>query len=196
MPGRGKGAHLPLMPALPRLASARIHLRPFADDDAAAVFRLAGDARIADTTALIPHPYPEGAAEAWIATHEAAWELGRGLTLAVTLRASAELIGATGLTVAPEHQRAELGYWIGVPYWRQGYATEAARLLVDYAFGVMKLHRIFAHHFVRNPASGRVLEKIGMTREGCLRHAFLKDGRFEDLAYYGLLREEWDRRRG
>jgi len=183
------------MPALPRLVSARLHLRPFADRDAASVFQWAGDARVADTTALIPHPYPKGAAEAWIATHEAAWELGRGLTLAVSLRASSELIGAIGLTISPEHQRGELGYWIGVPYWGQGYATEAARLLVDHAFGAIELHRVFAHHFVRNPASGRVLEKIGMTREGCQRQAFRKHGRYEDLACYGILRGEWGRRR-
>lgn len=183
------------MSALPRLASARLLLRPFAQSDAAAVRLLAGDARIADTTALIPHPYPEGAAEAWIATHEATWESGHGLTLAVTLRATSELIGAIGLTLAPEHRRAELGYWIGVPYWGRGYCTEAARLLVDHAFNGLKVHRVFAHHFVRNAASGRVLEKIGMTREGCLRQAFQKNGRFEDLGYYGILREEWDQRR-
>lgn len=146
---------------------------------------------MADTTALIPHPYPKHAAEAWIATHEGSWALGRGLTLATTLKATGELIGAIGLKIVPEHARAELGYWIGVPFWGQGYGTEAARLLVDYAFKSMGLHRVSAHHFARNPASGRILAKVGMRPEGCHREAFKKNGRFEDLCFYGILREDW-----
>ncbi|HEX9786233.1 MAG TPA: GNAT family N-acetyltransferase [Opitutaceae bacterium] len=183
------------MPDLPTLSTERLILRPFYDTDAPTVQRHAGDRRVADTTATIPHPYPDGAAEAWIVTHEAAWNLGRSLTLAVTLRSTDELLGAIGLSFLPEHRSAELGYWIGVPHWGRGYATEAARALIDQGFGVLDLERIHAHHFARNIASGRVLEKIGMKLEGVRRHAFLKAGNFEDIREFGMLRSEWEAER-
>ena len=181
------------MSELPTILTERLVLRPFTDADAAAVHRLAGDRRIADTTLLIPHPYSEGAAHGWIATHEASWELGRGLTLAIARRTTSELLGAIGLNLAPEHHSAEMGYWIGVPFWGQGLCTEAARAVVEHGFNHLELHRIHAYHFARNTASGRVLEKAGMTREGFRRGALLKWGRYEDITLYGILREDWQR---
>ncbi len=177
--------------SLPTIHTARLVLRAFSGSDAADIRRLAGDWRVADTTATIPHPYPDGAAEAWVVTHEAAWNLGRGLTLAITLRDTRELAGAIGLSIVPEHRSAELGYWLGVSHWGNGCATEAARALIDHGFGKLDLHRIHAHHFARNPASGRVLEKAGMKLEGLRRQAFLKWGRFEDIREWGILRAEW-----
>jgi ribosomal-protein-alanine N-acetyltransferase len=183
------------MPVIPQILTDRLQLRPFTDADAPVVQRLAGDRRMAETTLLIPHPYPEGAAEAWIATHEATWELGRGLTLAIAWRTTNELLGAIGLSLAPEHHSAEMGYWIGVPFWDQGICTEAARALIDHGFAVLDLNRIHAHHFSRNAASGRVLEKAGMTREGFRRGAILKWGHYEDITLYGIVRSDWERER-
>lgn len=180
---------------MPTLATERLTLRPFRDDDAATVERIAGDRRIAETTATIPHPYPKGAAAEWIATHEASWHLGKGLVLAMSDRESGRLVGAIGLTLQSEHKSAEMGYWIGHRDWNRGYCTEAARAIVDYGFGTLDLHRIYAHHFARNVASGRVLEKVGMRHEGVLRDAFLKWGRFEDIRQLSILRDEWERTR-
>jgi RimJ/RimL family protein N-acetyltransferase len=92
-----------------------------------------------------------------------------------------------GLRIEADHGRAELGYWIGVPYWGNGYATEASRTLVKYGFETLGLHRIFASHVVRNSASARVLRKIGMRHEGCQRGHILKWGEFLDLEIYGML---------
>jgi len=78
--------------------------------------------------------------------------------------------------IEADHRRAELGYWIGVPYWGKGYATEAARSVVNYGFSTLELHRIFASHVPANPASGRVLTKIGMRHEGRLLGHILKWG--------------------
>lgn len=183
------------MTSLPTLHTERLLLRPFRDDDAPAVAKLAGDRRVADTTLAIPHPYGDGVAEAWIATHEASWELGRGLVLAVCLRGRDTLLGAAGLTIAPEHRAAELGYWIGVPFWKNGYATEAARALVDFGFAKLELNRIHACHFARNTASGRVLEKVGMTLEGLQREAVIKWDRKEDVRLLAILRAGWAARR-
>ncbi|MGE5176133.1 MAG: GNAT family N-acetyltransferase [Hyphomicrobiales bacterium] len=169
------------------LKTARLLLRPFSLADAPEVRRLAGDRANADTTLAIPHPYPEGAAEEWIATHAPRFADGTLANFAVTRAADGVLLGAIGLMIVPDHARAEVGYWIGVPYWGQGVATEAARAVLDYGFDGLGLHRIQAHYLTRNPASGRVLAKIGMRPEGIRRHAIRKWGVFEDLAACALL---------
>ena len=79
-----------------------------------------------------------------------------------------------------------------MPAWGRGYATEAAAALCDYAFGALEVHRIAAQHLLRNPASGRVMQKLGMRREGVLRGAVRKWGRFEDIALYAALAPEWE----
>ena len=181
----------PIPPAPPVLETARLVLRPFALTDAADVCRLAGEFAVADTTLLIPHPYPESAAEEWIATHAPKFASGEQVTCAITLRADGALIGGIGLGVVRAHARAALGYWTGVPYWGCGYCTEAARALVGYGFTVLGLERIEAEHFARNPASGRVMQKLGMRREGTLRARHMKWGRPEDSIVYSVLRGEW-----
>jgi RimJ/RimL family protein N-acetyltransferase len=104
------------------------------------------------------------------------------------------LIGAMGLVIKGEGI-AEIGYWIGVPYWNRGYASEAAAEIVRYGFEECGMDRIFACHFQRNPASGRVLQKVGMQYEGTLRRHLVKWGERIDLAFYGILREEWEAKR-
>jgi RimJ/RimL family protein N-acetyltransferase/DNA-binding transcriptional MerR regulator len=140
------------------------------------VRRLAGEHGVAATMLNIPHPYPAAASEAWIGRHEGAWEQGEGVEFAVERLDDAVLLGAIGLRIAPEHARAELGYWIGVPYWGRGYATEAARAMLNLAFDELGLNRVFAYHFTSNPASGRVLQKIGMLLEGTRRQHTRKRG--------------------
>ena len=179
------------MQDLPTLTTERLVLRPFALSDAADVQRLAGDRAVADTTLNIPHPYPDGAAEQWISSHVACFQRREIMTLAITLRASGELAGCISLRLNDTHNRAELGYWMGVPYWNQGYCSEAARAVIAYGFEQMALNRIFAHHLTRNPASGRVMQKAGMAYEGMLRQHAKKLERYEDLAIYGILRSEY-----
>ncbi len=87
------------------------------------------------------------------------------------------------------HRHALLGFWIGVPYWNQDYCTEAGEAAVAHAFRQLCLHRLHSHHFARNPASGRVLQKLGFEREGEFKEHLLKDGAFEDVVYYGLLNQ-------
>jgi ribosomal-protein-alanine N-acetyltransferase len=171
----------------PVLRTPRLVLRPFLESDAAEVQRLAGDREVASNTLTVPHPYPEGAAEAWIGTHAAGWAAQQRATFAMTTRDGEALIGAIGLDLAPHDRRGELGYWVGRPWWNQGYATEAGRAMIDFGFGTLGLHRIMARHFARNPASGRVLQKLGMEREGVLRGHVLKWGVFEDLVVYAVL---------
>ena len=180
---------------LPVLETDRLTLRSFTTDDALRVRTLAGEKAIAAVTALIPHPYPDGAAEEWIATHEPEFAAGKSAQFALTVKATGELIGAMGLIISAEHRHAELGYWVGVPYWGQGYATEAAGRILAFGFEKLDLIRIHAHHYAHNPASGRVMEKLGMQREGVLRQHVVKWGAVYDVVLFGILREEWEHNR-
>ena len=171
----------------PTLNIARLCLRPFRFADAPEVQRLAGDPLVADTTLSIPHPYPDGAAEAWIARHQSGFESRGPAVYAMTLGDGGQLVGTISLiNVSLADARAELGYWVGVEYWRRGYCTEAARALIAFAAESWSITRIVAKCLARNPASARVMEKLGMSYEGRLPLHTHKNGRFEDLLLYGL----------
>ncbi|HEY3113959.1 MAG TPA: GNAT family N-acetyltransferase [Gemmatimonadaceae bacterium] len=175
----------------PTLSTDRLTLRPFVADDAFDVERLAGLREIADTTLNIPHPYPHGGAAEWIRLHGPAWIDGTSATFAIVGKKTGALVGAISLMIKREHQRAELGYWIALDCWNRGYATEASRRIIDFGFESLGLHRIEARHFLRNPASGRVMQKLGMQQEGVERDQVLKWDRFESLAVYSILEPEW-----
>ena len=169
------------------LYSDNLILRLFAIDDAKRVRELAGDYDIAKTTLHIPYPYPEDAAETWIKrTHEAA-EKGSLYAFAVVRELDSELLGAISLGIVPEYKRAELAYWMGKPYWGHGYTTEAASRLVKFGFEELDLNRIYAFAFSTNPASSRVMQKIGMTYEGTLVQHVRKRDEYYDLVAYGIL---------
>jgi len=175
------------------LETEHLLLRPFSITDAPEVQHLVGAREIAATTLAIPHPYTTSMAEEWIERHPEQLERGEALHWAITLREDGRLLGAIGLELAQKHARGELGYWIGVPYWGQGYCTQAGRAVVHYAFEQLQLNRIVAYHFAGNVASGRVMQKLGMTQEGVLRQHVCKWGHYVDLVCYGLLRAEYER---
>jgi [ribosomal protein S5]-alanine N-acetyltransferase len=171
----------------PTLETKRLRMRPYLENDIPELILLVGAREVAATTLRIAHPYTEKDAHAFL---ELAKEPDK-IWLAITLLEDGRQIGGVGLRVDQQHQNAELGYWLGVPYWGFGYATEAAREVLRYGFEDLKLHRIFASHFGHNPASGRILRKLGMRYEGCQREQLLKWDRFVDSELYGLLRQEW-----
>jgi len=175
----------------PILKTDRLILRPFSFNDAPIVQKLAGDYNVAKTTLNIPHPYADGEAEKWIATHVPLFNIGKIVTFAIILSETNQLTGAISLILAPEHDRAEMGYWIGKSYWGKGYCTEAARRLIKYGFEELKLNRIFAHFMTGNPASGRVMEKAGMIYEGHLRQHVKKWDVVQDLKIYAILKDEY-----
>lgn len=176
----------------PTIRTDRLLLRPFSPADASDVQRLAGDRDIASTTLTIPHPYEDGAAEEWISTHRERFEKGTLVNFAITRRADGALLGAIGLTIESGHCRAELGYWVGKPFWGNGYCTEAARAVLRYGFETLGLNRIQASHLGRNPASSRVIRKIGMKHEGTRPQHVRKWGKFEDIEEYGMLKSDWE----
>lgn len=176
----------------PELTTGRLLLRPFTLADAPSTQQLAGDRDIASTTLTIPHPYEDGMAEEWINTHQEQFEQNESATFAIVRLKDDGLIGAISLSINQQHEHAELGYWIGKPYWNNGYCTEAAETVLHYGFTVLGLNRIYARHLSRNPSSGRVMEKIGIKYEGCLRQHVRKWGVFEDLKTYAILKSEYE----
>jgi len=168
----------------PTLHTDRLLLRAHTLADAPELARLAGAREVAATTLRIPHPYSLADAEAFITGWQDADER---VAFAIVLRENSVLLGGAGLRLEKEHRHAELGYWIGTPYWGKGYATEAARAILRYGFEVLKLHRIHASHFADNAASGNILRKIGMKHEGRQPQHILKWGRYLDLELYGML---------
>ncbi len=174
-------------PKQPRLETQRLILRPLKRTDAPVIQRLAGDFAVADTTLNVPHPYPDGAAEDFIKGETDKFRRGRGITFAITMKSEGQLMGIMGLNYMRRFHRAELGYWIARPFWNRGYATEAGKAVVRFAFTQGELHKVEATYFSRNPASGRVMEKLGMCQEGVLRDHIYKWNRFEDLVVCGVI---------
>jgi len=176
----------------PTLQTDRLTLRPFTLDDANEVRPLVGEKEIAATTLNIPHPYPDGAAENWISKHKEQYQEGKAATFAIILSETGKIIGAIGLGIKRKHAHAEMGYWVGKPYWNNGYATEAGHAILRYGFKSCDLNRIHAHHMTKNPQSGRVMQKMGMSYEGTLRQHVMKDGEYQDLAIYAITRDQYD----
>ena len=176
---------------LPTLTTPRLILRPFELSDALDVQHLAGDWAIADTTLNVPYPYLDGMAETWIHTHVEAARKAHSVTLAITCQSDNALLGAISLMSISKRHQAELGYWVGKPYWGKGTCTEAAQAVLAYAFNELDLIRVYARYLARNPASGRVMQKLHMQYEGTLRQHAKKWEQYEDYVFCGLLKNEW-----
>lgn len=180
-----------VMKRLPILQTPRLILRPFKMTDAAAIAELANDKEIATNTQNLPYPYEKYMAEDWISHHPMLFNDNKLLNLAVVQRKKNIVIGAIGLEFHMVQDNAELGYWLGRPYWGQGYATEAAKRMLHYAFMELNLHRVYSCHLTRTPLSGRVLQKIGMTHEGTQREHVKKWEVYEDLELFGILKPSY-----
>src|ERR1700686_4391469 len=146
--------------SIPVLETKRLALRAPRLEDVKTVATLANDRRIAENVARIPHPYKVSDAESFIA---GANKAGGEAAFLITLR-DETVVGACG--VAPQEQTPELSYWLGVPYWGQGYATEALHAVIDYAFTDLEHESLQSGARVTNPASRRVLEKCGFQWTG------------------------------
>jgi RimJ/RimL family protein N-acetyltransferase len=146
----------------PVLVTERLVLRPPHTDDAAELAVLADNRRVAEMLGRMPHPYGEAEARAFIA--RSGEKQAAGAVYAVTLADSGAFIGCAGLNST--ERGLELGYWFGEPYWKRGYATEAAHALVDLAFRATAINVLHVSCRVINPASRRVIHKCGFQYSG------------------------------
>ena len=97
------------------------------------------------------------------------------------------LYGAIALSNNKKFNNGELAYWIGEEFWGNGYATEAAQAILRFAFDEKKYHKVFARYFHSNQASGRVMQKLGMKKEGIFIDHVKKENQYVDLVYYGII---------
>ena len=176
----------------PSLETERFALRPFSSEDEEAVFTICSEKEIAANTRTIPHPYPREQASHWIKQHPELWQQGKAAIFAICEKSSAELVGAVGLEINESDQNAELGYWIDKKRWGEGICTEASKEVLRFGFETLSLNKIHAHYITSNPASGRVMEKIGLKSEGLLRGHIRKWGQFYDVSWYGLLKSDFE----
>lgn len=171
-------------------------VRSYDSGDVAALMRYADNADIArQLLDHFPHPYTEEAAHEWL---QSAKKQDPEVSFAIAT--SDELIGGIGLLLRDDvfRRTAEVGYWLGEPFWGRGVATRALRIFTRWAFREHGFARLEARVFEFNPASRRVLEKAEFTLEGRMRHSVTKNGQLMDLYLYALLadqlegEEEWN----
>ncbi len=176
----------------PSLETRRLRLRPFDETDTHALYELQSNPRVLRYWDAPPWTEP-ARAQAFLQRCRQMAEDGTGARVAVERRADGDFIGWCSVSRwNPDYRSAALGYCFGEAAWGHGYATEAARALLHWAFETLDLDRVQAETDTRNLASARVLEKLGFVREGTLREDCVVDGDVSDSWVYGLLRREWE----
>lgn len=174
------------------IRTGRLTLRPLRASDAGPITLHASDARLARMTALIPHPYPPGAAEAFIEATLAGRRDEEVWAIDATPAGGEELVGIAGVRPAP----GELGYWVGPPYWNAGYATEAVTALLGHLFGARQVAALSAPVFADNLPSVAVLAKAGFRETGATRIYSVARGEEVPSRVFRLERADWSRRNG
>lgn len=168
----------------------RLLLRLFQESDAKDVSVLCNNYNLYKNTLYLPYPYSIEDALSWIKNHRNNFDENKLFEFAVTDLFNGKLYGAIALSNNQNFKNGEIAYWVGEDFWGNGYATEAAKAMLEFAFTEKQYHKVFARCFDSNPASGRVIEKIGMRKEGLLREHVMKENRYENLVYYGILKHE------
>lgn len=154
--------------------------------DTADITRLANNIHIAQMTANLPYPYTTEHAQIWLSYIE---KTPAEHVFAVT--GKGVFMGVVGLVHEDEHERAELGYWLGEDYWNKGVMSKAADMAVAYAFSMLKVSKVYSRCFASNTASQHVLDKCGFVLEGCLKAHHCRMGKLHDLLCYGLLKQDY-----
>lgn len=162
-------------------------LRKFQECDATPLEAAINDEDVCKSTHALNFPLGNTWAKDWTIRQATAFDERESKFFAVTDRITGELFGFICIIIEERDFRGELGYAYGKKYWGKGIATEAAKAIIEYAFQIKNLHKVYARHFSTNPASGRVIQKCGMTYEGTqISHDF-KSGKFEDVVSYGII---------
>ncbi|MDG4850674.1 GNAT family N-acetyltransferase [Peribacillus frigoritolerans] len=169
------------------ITTKRLVLRIFQKSDAVAVTKLCNNYNIYKNTLYLPYPYTIEDALSWIEHHLDNFYANKSYEFAITDKESGKLYGAIALSNNQKFNNGEIAYWIGKKFWGNGYATEAAQAILHFAFEEKQYHKVFARYFNSNPASGRVMQKLGLKKEGILIDHVRKENRFEDLVYYGII---------
>lgn len=169
------------------LHTSRLILRPFTLADVVQVTKLCNNYNIYKYTLSMPYPYYDEHFISWIESHDYNHANDIAYHLAMSDKDTNEVYGSVGLTHHQHHKHGEVAYWVGEPYWGNGYATEAVQAMIQFAFKEKQFHKVYAMHFASNPASGKVMLKAGMVKEGVLSQHVIKEDKYEDLVQYGII---------
>ncbi|PHN04890.1 GNAT family N-acetyltransferase [Flavilitoribacter nigricans DSM 23189 = NBRC 102662] len=181
------------MQKFPTIKTERLVLSQLSAADIPRIVTYAAEKEISQYTLNIPFPYTEQDAIFWINQSNQGFKNGTQLIFAIRLQPELDFIGGIGLTLSENYHRAEIGYWVGKPFWNRGYTSEAVEAIIGYGFQNLQLNKLMATHLDKNPASGRVMLKNGMVQEGTLREHIFKDGAYFDLIHYGLTRKAFEK---
>ncbi len=181
------------MTEFPILKTQRLRLGKLRVEDIKRIVELANNKTISDNTLTFPYPYTEENAIFWINFSNEGFKSKEHYVFGIFLNEET-FIGGIGLHLDNKNSKAELGYWIAEPYWKNGFATEASERIIKFGFEYLNLNKIYATHFIYNPDSEKVLIKIGMQYEGLLKCHHLKNGKFEDVKQYAILKSEFQKK--
>lgn len=180
------------MITFPVLETERLVLnQPVEEDLQAIVIHLNETSEFAENTLTMPFPYSENDGRNWLKIIEKGFEEKNAYIFGVRLKNNLKLIGAVGLHLVAEHNKAEIGYWLAKEFWNQGIISEAVEKVIHFGFKELQLNKIYASFYPHNPASGKIMQKCGMRKEGYLPQEILKNGRFLDLTRYSILKTDF-----
>ena len=170
----------------------RLIIRRFMPEDANDIYEACNDYEMVKTTLGLPWPYTKQMAEGWIPKLSQREKEGTSYEYAICFKDNPnKIIGCIALIdVNSVAKRAEMGYWVARKHWKKGIATEAAKAMLKFGFEKLGLHSIFARYFDINPASGRVMEKSGMTYVGTIRDHEFRFDKFYNIGYYEILEKD------
>ena len=176
--------------SLPVLDTKRLRLRPLSMRDEKDMYRYASDPAVSRHVLWDAHESPRDTRSA-LRSAIRQYRSGAPGSFAIERRSDRRMIGTIGfMWINTEHRSAEVGYSLARDCWNQGYATEALAAVLRFGFDTLRLNRIEAQHETSNPASGRVMQKCGMTYEGTLRSRVFNKGHFSDVRLYAILRSD------
>ena len=182
------------MKTFPTLHTPRLTLGQLEISDIPMIIEYANNPNVSKMLRTMPYPYAEKDAIFWLNMIHQGWSDESMCIFGIRSQETKQFIGGVGLHINKSFSRGELGYWIGEPHWGKGYMSEALRAIIKYGFEEKKLHKIYAIHFLDNPASGKVMMKNGMVKEGEMKeHVKNRDG-YKDVALYGLTQKLYKER--
>lgn len=176
----------------PRLETERLILRKPEASDIASIVQHINNPNVAEPTLNIPYPYHPDDAVFWINMARQGFLNKEKYIFALAHRAIGAVIGGVGLHIKTRFNHAELGYWISEDFWNQGLMSEAVARVIRFGFEELDLNKIYAVHQVENPASGQVMLKNGMRKEGILLQHYKKGEVYQDIVQYGILKRDWE----
>jgi len=180
------------MSKFPILYTPRLMLGELEVSDIPTIVKYVDNPNIANNLHNVPHPYYEKDAIFWLNMVRQGFDNQTNYTFKINLKETNEFIGAMSLHIKKPHHKAEAGYWIGEPFWGQGYATEGLRVVLKFGFEELNLNKIYAKYYDYNPASGKVMAKTGMIKEAELIDNEFKQGKFVAEIQYHLTKRQYE----